>query len=220
MPEIIDLTLPVKKHWRWMFSRTVDRDYTSGGPLREEVLYMTVHSFTHIDPPSHAYAGQKTIDQVPLADLIGVARVLDLSHKEPNTEITGDDLERTGKQVGRDDIVIIKTCQGRKQSLETPEFWTTSPFAGESAGRWLVERGIKAAAFDFPQDYSLRRFFLGDIPTLDEMIVHKMLLGAGIIQIEYITNTHLLSEDSVQFFAIPLRLEGASGSPARVFVIR
>ena len=63
MNEIIDLTLPVRKHWRWMFSRTVDRDYTNGGPLREEVLYMTVHSFTHIDPPAHAFARQKTMNR-------------------------------------------------------------------------------------------------------------------------------------------------------------
>ncbi len=214
------MTLPVKKHWRWMFSRTTDRDYTSGGPLREEVVYMTVHSFTHIDPPSHAFAGRQTIDQVPLADLIGTAKILDLSAKEANAEITGDDLERTGVPVERGDIVVVKTCQGRKQSLDTAEFWTTSPFMAESAGQWLIDKGIKAAAFDFPQDYTLRRFFLGDIPALEEMTMHKMLLGAGIIQIEYITNTHLLTEDSIPFFAIPLRLEGASGSAARVFAIR
>jgi kynurenine formamidase len=220
MNEIIDLTLPVRKHWRWMFSRTVDRDYTNGGPLREEVIYMTVHSFTHIDPPAHAFAGQKTIDQVPLSELIGMAKIVDLSHVGPNEEITDAYLEQKGRHVQKGDIVILKTCQGLKQSVDTPEFWRTSPYMAESAGRWLVEKGIRAAAFDFPQDYSLRRFFLGDIPTLEEMPMHNLLLGAGIIQIEYITNTHLLVEDSIQFFAIPLRLEGVSGSAARVFASR
>ena len=85
---IIDLTLPVRKHWRWGFHRTYERDYAFGDPLREEYLYMPVHCFTHIDPPAHATEGEKTIDQVSLSDLIGYAKIVDLSHKEHNEEIT------------------------------------------------------------------------------------------------------------------------------------
>ena len=65
---IIDLTLPIRKHWRWGFHRTYERDYAFGDPLREEYLYMPVHCFTHIDPPSHATEDDKTIDQVPAAN--------------------------------------------------------------------------------------------------------------------------------------------------------
>jgi len=89
----------------------------------------------------------------------------------------------------------------------------------ETAGEWLINKKAKVVAFDFPQDYVLREFFLGKIPSLEEMAMHKMLLGAGIIQVEYITNTHLLNTNSVQFYAIPLNLVGASGSAARVFAI-
>jgi len=217
--EIIDLTLPVKKHWRWMFNKTIERDYKMGDPLLEEVLYMNVHCFTHIDPPSHAYSDGKTIDQIPLSDLIGIGKIIDLSDKEANSEITADDLSQRGGHVELNDIVIIKTCQGVKQSIDSPEFWTTSPYMAETAGEWLIDKKAKVVAFDFPQDYVLREFFLGKIPSLEEMTMHKMLLGAGIIQVEYITNTHLLNTNSVQFYAIPLNLVGASGSAARVFAI-
>lgn len=216
---IIDLTLPIRKHWRWGFHRTYERDYAFGDPLREEYLYMPVHCFTHIDPPSHATEDDKTIDQIPLSDLIGHARIVDLSHKEQNAEITDADLDEKGGHVSKGDIVVVKTCQGLRYSVDQQEFWTTSPYMGESSGKWLVEKGVRAVAFDFPQDYVLRDFFKGIIPTLDDMTMHKALLKAGIIQIEYITNLHLVEANTVLFFAIPLRLEGVAGSPARVFAM-
>ena len=219
MEGIIDLTLPIRKHWRWGFHRTYERDYAFGHPLREEYLYMPVHCFTHIDPPAHATEDDKTIDQVPLSDLIGHAKIVDLSRKEQNAEITDTDLDEKGDHVAKGDIVVIKTCQGLRYSVDQQEYWTTSPYMGESSGKWLVEKGVRAVAFDFPQDYVLREFFKGIIPTLDDMTMHKALLKAGIIQIEYITNLHLVDANAVMFFAIPLRLEGIAGSPARVFAV-
>ena len=219
MEGIVDLTLPVRKHWRWGFHRTYERDYAFGHPLREEYMYLPVHCFTHIDPPAHATEGEKTIDQVPLSDLIGMARVIDLSDKAENAEITASDLDEGGSHVGNGDIVVIKTCQGLRYSVDQQEFWTTSPYMSESSGEWLVDKGVRAVAFDFPQDYVLRDFFKGVIPTLDDMTMHKALLKAGIIQVEYITNLHLVDAGEVMLFAIPLRLEGIAGSPARVFAV-
>jgi len=216
---IIDLTLPVKKHWKWMFNVTVVLDHRRGDPLIDEMLYMDVHSFTHMDAPFHAYDGKSTIDQVPLSDVIGEAKVIDLSDLEANTAITADILEQNGSHVTKGDIVVVKTCQGLKQNWENPEFWTTSPYMVESAGKWLIDKEVKTVGFDFPQDYVIRELFHGKIPTLDDMIIHKLLLGADMVMIEYITNMHLITTETFNLYAIPLKLEGISGAAARVFAV-
>ena len=81
----------------------------------------------------------------------------------------------------------------------------------------MVKKGIRAAGFDFPQDYALRDFFMGRIPTIEAMHMHNILLNNGIIQIEYLTNLDKITQREVMLYAIPLRLEKTAGSPARVF---
>jgi len=218
--EYIDLSFPIKKHWRWLFHKTFDRDYLMGGPLREEILYMAVHCFTHIDPPAHIDIKGSAIDQIPLENLIGMAKVLDFTFKKECECINDEDLGRIGANVQKGDIVLIKTCHDRRYGLDQQDFWMRSPYMDKSAGEWLVRKGVRAAGFDFPQDYTLREFFVGNIPPIEEMHMHNLLLSNGILQIEYLTNLHLITEDEIMLYAIPLKLEGVAGSPARVFAVR
>ena len=206
----------MENHWRWKFEKTLIRDYLLGGPLREEVLYMPVHCFTHIDPPLHAVAGGAAIDEIPLSRLIGSAAIVDLSALPDNQEITADLLEQAGDHVS-DGMVLIKTSRNLRYSIHQPEFWTSAPYMSESAGRWLIERGATAVGFDFPQDYVLRDFFSGRIPAIEEMTMHNLLLHSGVLQLEYLTNLDQLTGKHAQVFAIPLRLAHTAGAPARIF---
>lgn len=218
--EYIDLSYPIKKHWRWMYHKTLDRDYLLGGPLREEVLHMPVHCFTHIDPPGHAVPNGTMIDEIPLHTLIGKAKILDFTDFPENTGISAQDMETRGANVKQGDIIIIKTCHGLKYSLEDKDFWFRSPYMQADAGEWMAKKGIRAAGFDFPQDYVLRDFFIGRIPTIETMHMHNILLNSGIIQIEYLTNLEKIQENEIMLYAIPLNLEKTAGSPARVFAVR
>jgi kynurenine formamidase len=49
--------------------------------------------------------------------------------------------------------------------------------------------------------------------------VHKALLSAGIVLIETLANFEALTQDRVYLVALPLRLAGADGAPARVIAI-
>ena len=220
MVEYIDLSYPIKKHWRWSFHRTLDRDYLLGGPLREEIIYMPVHCFTHIDPPSHVNINKATIDQIPLSDLIGIAKIIDFTDFPEKCEITARDLDERSRNIENGDIIIIKTCHGIKYTLDGKGFWFQSPYMGEDAGKWIVNKKVRAVGFDFPQDYALRDFFTGIIPPIEQMHMHNILLNNNIIQIEYLTNLDKIIEDEIMIYAIPLRLEGMAGSPARVFALR
>ncbi len=210
------MSYPIEPHWRWKFEKTLLRDYFLGGPLREEVLYMPVHCFTHIDPPLHATAKGAGIDEIPLSRLIGPASIIDLSHLPENEEITADMLERVGNHI-TEGIVLIKTCWNLRYSIHESAFWTSAPYMGQSAGEWLIERGARAVGFDFPQDYVLRDFFSGRIPALEEMTMHHLLLRNNVVQLEYLTNLDRLTGSTAYIYAIPLRLARTAGSPARIF---
>jgi arylformamidase len=41
----------------------------------------------------------------------------------------------------------------------------------------------------------------------------------GIAVVEYLTNLHLITKRRVQFFALPISLEGADGSPVRAIAL-
>ena len=212
----IDLSYPLAAHWRWKFHKTIERDYTMGGPLREEILYMPVHCFTHMDPPAHADPEGAFINEIPLETLIGPAAVLDFSDFPDDTEITAEALEARGSHFSGG-MVLIKTCRNLKYTLNEADFWMKSPYMGESAGKWLIEKKATVVGFDFPQDYVLRDFFSGKVPTIEQMTMHELLLKNGIVQLEYLTNLDQLTNPEVQLYAIPLRLAHTAGSPARVF---
>ena len=48
---------------------------------------------------------------------------------------------------------------------------------------------------------------------------HHTFFPAGIGVIEYLTDLHLLDRDRVRFAALPLKLEGGDGAPARAIAI-
>ena len=210
------MSYPIEPHWRWKFEKTLLRDYLLGGPLREEVLYLPVHCFTHIDPPLHAAVEGAGIDEIPLSQLIGHASIIDLSQLPENKEITADMLERAGSHV-TEGIVLIKTCWNLRYSIHESAFWTSAPYMGQDAGKWLIDRGACAVGFDFPQDYVLRDFFSGRIPALEEMTMHHLLLRNNVVQLEYLTNLERLTGSTAYIYAIPLRLAKTAGSPARIF---
>lgn len=83
------------------------------------------------------------------------------------------------------------------------------------AATWLSEQDIKAVEFDFPQDYNIR-FMPGRHPSVKELPTHNIILGKGIYLIEYMINLHSIHADRVNLFALPLKVVGAEGSPARV----
>jgi len=50
---------------------------------------------------------------------------------------------------------------------------------------------------------------------LEENTTHDVFFKEGIMQFEYIVNQHLLKKNRVNFMVLPLKIEGADGSPAR-----
>lgn len=69
------------------------------------------HCGTHIDAPFHFFADGKTIDQIPLFDLIAPAVIVDLSHKnlKARQKITWADLAAYADRFRVGKIVLMNT---------------------------------------------------------------------------------------------------------------
>lgn len=108
-----------------------------------------VDSFSHLDPRP----GALTIDQMPLDLFYGDALCIDVSHKEPCTDITPEELDaavaKSGHELGKGDILLLYTgtCDRYKGQ---PEYLTTFPGLGEEGSMWLVEKGVKTFGVDTP----------------------------------------------------------------------
>jgi kynurenine formamidase len=89
-----------------------------------------------------------------------------------------------------------------------------------AACEWLLDRKIKALGVDFPQDYPIRGLLTGQKAPMSEFVTHDVLLRAGVILIEYLCNLAALESERTTLFALPLKLPGADGAPARVIAVQ
>jgi arylformamidase len=153
------------------------------------------HSGTHIDAPAHFIPGGRTVDAIDLSSLIGNARVVDLSGEGPvfwphHFDSCPEGTER----------VLVKTsCSG--QQTFSPDY----PHLSIEAAEYLVSRGIRTIGVDTPSI----EVFMGDGS------LHRFLLGRDTVIIEML-DLSSVQEGDYYMIALPLRLKGLDGAPARV----
>jgi kynurenine formamidase len=179
------------------------------------VFTLNTHIGTHIDAPRHFYADGAAIDDLPL-DRIAMreAVVIDVSHKQAGEGVTADDLEHTGTRPAAGQIAVIKTLW-TDRAFGKPQFWDNTIYLDPSVGEWIEERNVAAAAMDcFPE----KPFWRMTLTPAERGANHKRWLKAGIPMIQMLTG---LSGIAPRFtmVALPLRLIGMDGAPARVIGI-
>jgi arylformamidase len=176
------------------------------------VLTLNTHIGTHIDAPRHFYADGGAVDELPLDRLVmRPAVVLDVSGRAPGTGITADDLERTGVVPQPGEIAVIKTSW-TDRAWGKPEFWAETIHLEPSVSEWTTGRGVAAVALDcFPE----KPFWRMTLTPAERGANHKRWLRAGIPMIQLLTNIGALGGRFL-LTALPLRLTGMDGSPARV----
>jgi len=213
---LVDLTLPVV---HGMGRRGVNIRFEQIQTFEREgrqisAAYLPVHVGTHVDAPLHFIKGGDSIEKVPLERLVGKAIVVDLTSKGPNEAITEADLEPFSHEVREGDIVVLRTDWTVKK-WGKPDFFDASPYLGMDAAQWLAKKKIKAAGFDFAQEYAVRKaqFYT------EECVVHTTLLSKNIYNIEYLTNLNRLIKKRFTIIALPISLLGLEGAPARVIAI-
>ena len=62
--------------------------------LENKMMLLSEHTGTHLDAPSHFHEGGRSVDQIPLENLVLPGHLLDLTHKRPHDAIEPADLDR------------------------------------------------------------------------------------------------------------------------------
>ncbi|MDF2775114.1 MAG: cyclase [Geminicoccaceae bacterium] len=184
------------------------------------------HGGTHLDAPIHFGEGHHTVDRIPLEKLIAPAVVIDVTAKtrgDDDYRLTSDDVaafERANGRIPDGSIVLLRTgwssrWPDRKAYLgdDTPNDASNLHFPsfGVEAARFLVqERHIAALGVDVASiDYG---------PSKDFM-VHRIAAAANVPGLENLTNLNQVPPTGALVFALPMKIEGGSGGPARVVAL-
>jgi arylformamidase len=197
--KIIDITRPLSEDILVypgdktpVFRQSSDRQYLISD------LSMSSHTGTHIDAPSHYLKEGGTVDTIPLSHVMGTCRILDLTHA--GTRITANHLK--GRLGGSDRILLKTSFSG------ITRFEETYPSLTAEAARFITSKDMKCVGIDSPSIESCE----------SDGTVHRELLGHGCIIIELLDLSDAVEGD-YYLVALPLRLTGLDGSPARVVLI-
>lgn len=216
MADIIDLSLPIR-HGEGRLGLTVSfsTPYTfENCGWQGSCVAMFAHYGTHVDAPNHFLAGGKGIEEAPLQKLMGPAALVELDDHGDDTPIAAATLEDRGRHVRRGDIVILRTGWSDK-TWGSERFWKSGPYLSPEGADWLVERSVSAVVYDFSEEQVVRNpGFRGE-----DCIVHHKILGADIYNIEYVHGLGGIRRPRLAIVALPLKLVGLDGSPARVLAI-
>lgn len=176
------------------------------------VFTLNSHIGTHIDAARHFFSDGESIDRVPLDRLLlREAVVIDVSHLPPGAGVTAQDLEATGIRPGAGQVAVIKTLW-TDRAWGKAEFWDRTIHLEPSVGEWVERCGVAAVAMDcFPE----KPFWLMQLTPQERGANHKRWLKGGIPMIQMLTNLGSIGP-RFRIIALPLRLKGMDGSPARV----
>jgi arylformamidase len=199
---IVDVSVPIRPGMVvWEGDPSVSFEQTAsieaGDSANVTRLALGSHTGTHVDAPLHFLSGGAGVDRLPLEVLMGAAVVLDVQHLE--ADVRASDLELPDGT----ERVLLKT--------RNSQLWARDDFAADhltiapDAARLLVERGVRLVGVDY--------LSVGSPET------HRILLEAGVVPLEGL-DLREVEPGAYHLVAMPLRLEGVDGSPARVLLIQ
>jgi len=168
--------------------------------INESSMYMNVHSGTHIDAAFHVDNAGDTIDSIDLTKLIRKCRVIDLTKVVGS--ITKDDL--VDKNIKPFEFLLLKT-----RNSFTNEYEEDFVYLSIGGAEYLAEKEIVGVAID---SFGIERAQPGHE-------THKTLFNKGIIIIEGVRLKEI-SEDEYFMCALPLKIKGVDGAPARIVLIK
>jgi arylformamidase len=208
LPRIIDLTLTLRPGMRGVDCEPKFNFMEHG--WNGQTLHLYSHCGTHMDAPTHSEAGDRTIDEVPLAQCMGPAWLVKLDGIAPRTLITVADLGGIAARFAPGESLILRT--GWSAFVDEAKWRDELPRVSLELSRWCVAHRVKLLGVEPPS--------VADVNDLPELIrIHQTLLGGGVLPVEGLTNLDAVQQEKVFFAALPLKPLRGDGSPVRAFVI-
>jgi arylformamidase len=187
-----------------------------------EAMFMSTHTGTHVDSPSHFKPGLASIDMISTDRLVCNA-ILIRAKKRANQLIEQQDL---GNQIRQGYAVVIATGWEKRSGMKN--YMSENPGLSEEAARYLARKRVNAVAIDCPSI---------DAGADSRFTAHNILLPRNILVVENLCNLDKVASRSSRsssssnrsknknnnttftLIISPLKLGGATGSPARVLAL-
>ena len=203
------------------FEATVNASVEKNGYFTRS-FWMLEHYGTHLDAPAHFPPGKTTVDQIPVKQLFGPAVVIDVraeSGKNSDYQLVAARIENWEKRHGRipeGAIVLLRTGWAsrwpdvRKYRNQDAQGKMHFPGFSAEAAKLLIQRKVSGLGCD---TLSI------DHGASSDYAVHHLALGAGLYQLENLADLSELPETGAFLIVAPIKLEGGSGGPARIFAL-
>jgi kynurenine formamidase len=183
---------------------------------------MLEHFGSHLDAPAHFVKGGWTVDQIPVERLYGPAVVLEVreeSRRDADYRLAPEKIaqwESHHGRIPRGAIVLLRTGwaqrwpdQARYRNMDSAGVMHFPGYSVEAV-KVLIDRGVVGLTIDtLSVDYG---------PSKD-FSVHHLSHGASLFHVENLADLSALPETGAYAVVAPIKLEGGSGGPTRVFAL-
>ena len=166
-------------------------------------ISMGNHTGTHMDAPRHALEKGKTVEHVKLEPMIGLCRVLDMTHVKKG--ITVSDLKKA--HIRKGERILVKTANSKRG---TTKFFSGFVYLESAAAEFLAEKDIVLFGTDY---LSVKQKGSADNTA------HTALLKKSIVIFEGL-NFAKVSPGTYFFIGLPLKVTALDGAPARAVLIK
>lgn len=172
-----------------------------------EVIFMSTHTGTHMDAPSHFASDASSIDKISVKRFISNAILIKIK-KGSNQLITANEIEESNVRIMEGDTIVFSTLW--ENEIDKEYFFSHSPGLAEDAAKYLINKKVNAVCIDSPSI---------DRGSDSSFSVHKLLLSKEILIVENLCNLNKLNSQYFTLIMAPLKLSGASGSPIRAIAV-
>jgi arylformamidase len=182
------------------------RSFPNGDKVTLSSYLMTAHAGTHVDAPLHFVAKGASIDQVPLATLMGPARVIDCSPDAIAIDAT--ELNKHNWRGAK--RILFRTRNSRNSWMADPNFHEDFTYIAPDAAQLMADSGVELVGIDY---LSAEKFGAPEAKT------HQILLGRSIPIVEGL-DLRAVKAGDYELIILPLRVVGHEAAPARALLRR
>ena len=174
--------------------------YDDGATFQIGRIDMVANTGTYLDVPFHRFEEGDDLAAVGLERLVGLEGVCVRGEGPAIGQEAFEGLDVAGK------AVLVHT--GWDRHWRTDAYQTGHPYLTAEAARLLVENGAALVGID---SHNI------DDTAVRARPVHTILLGAGILVCEHMTNLAALPDAGFLFHAAPPKVVGMGTFPVRAF---
>jgi kynurenine formamidase len=179
--------------------------YEDGSSFQIGRIDMIANTGTYLDTPFHRYADGADLGAIALEQVAALPGIVVRQPWENGLMVDTarfDDIDVAGK------AVLVHT--GWDRHWGTDAYFEDHPYLTAEAAQLLINRGAVMVGIDSHN--------IDDTRTKGRP-VHTLLLGAGILVCEHMTNLGALPDEGFTFTAAPPKIDGMGTFPVRAFAL-